>query len=282
MYREALLPAFYSAFMERTPLLTREEENKLSKDILGKSELKKKKAIEKLVESNLRLVVKIAMSDFSWFADKQDIISEGMVGLQKAASKYDSSFGARFSTYAAFYIRQWIHSFISRSGLVHMTKHTATSYTSIQRIMQKLKEDTGREPTIEEIADSLGMKKERVEEILGFKFSYVPMDSPFHDDENKTFADVLRDENAISPDMVAEQNSEFEQVPELLNVLNERETLLIKKRFGFDGEEPMILEDIGEIFKVTRERARQIQEIALNKIRKNLKNKNKQLKEVCA
>ena len=282
MSSESILPAFYSAFMKRTPLLTKEEENKLSKDVLGKSELKKKKAIEKLVESNLRLVVKIAMNDYSWFADKQDIISEGMLGLQKAASKYDSSFGAKFSTYAAFYIRQWIQNFISRSGLVHMTKHTTTSYTSIQKIMQKISQDTGREPTSEEVADVLGMKKERVEEILGFKYSYVPMDSPFHDDQNKTLADVLRDDNAISPDMVAEQNSEFEQVPELLDVLNERETLLIKKRFGFDGEEPMILADIGNIFNVTRERARQIQEIALNKIRKNLKNKNKQLKEVCA
>lgn len=148
--------------------------------------------------------------------------------------------------------------------------------------MQKISQDTGREPTSEEVADVLGMKKERVEEILGFKYSYVPMDSPFHDDQNKTLADVLRDENAISPDMVAEQNSEFEQVPELLNVLNERETLLIKKRFGFDGEEPMILADIGNIFNVTRERARQIQEIALKKIKNNLKNKNKQLKKVCA
>lgn len=282
MSSESILPAFYSAFMKRTPLLTKEEENKLSKDVLGKSELKKKKAIEKLVESNLRLVVKIAMNDYSWFADKQDIISEGMLGLQKAASKYDSSFGAKFSTYAAFYIRQWIQNYISRSGLVHMTKHTTTSYTSIQKIMQKISQDTGREPTSEEVADVLGMKKERVEEILGFKYSYVPMDSPFHDDQNKTLADVLRDENAISPDMVAEQNSEFEQVPELLDVLNERETLLIKKRFGFDGEEPMILADIGNIFNVTRERARQIQEIALKKIKNNLKNKNKQLKKVCA
>jgi RNA polymerase primary sigma factor len=277
MYSEALLPAFYSAFMERTPLLTKEEEDKLSKDVLGKSEAKKKKAIEKLVESNLRLVVKIAMSDFYWFADKQDIISEGMVGLQKAASKYDSSFGARFSTYAAFYIRQWIHNFISRNGLVHMTRYTTTSYASIQKIIQKLKEDTGKEPTTEEIADSLGMKKERVEEILGFKFSYVPMDSPFHDDQTKTLADVLRDENAVSPDMFAEQNSEFEQVPDLLDVLNEREKLLIRKRFGFDGEEPMILEDIGEIFKVTRERARQIQEIALKKIRNKMKKKQSSL-----
>ena len=282
MSSESILPAFYSAFMKRTPLLTKEEENKLSKDVLGKSELKKKKAIEKLVESNLRLVVKIAMNDYSWFADKQDIISEGMLGLQKAASKYDSSFGAKFSTYAAFYIRQWIQNYISRSGLVHMTKHTTTSYTSIQKIMQKISQDTGREPTSEEVADVLGMKKERVEEILGFKYSYVPMDSPFHDDQNKTLADVLRDENAISPDMVAEQNSEFEQVPELLDVLNERETLLIKKRFGFDGDEPMILADIGNIFNVTRERARQIQEIALKKIKNNLKNKNKQLKKVCA
>ena len=277
MYSEALLPAFYSAFMERTPLLTKEDEKKLSKDVLGKSELKKKKAIEKLVESNLRLVVKIVMSDYSWFVEKQDIISEGMVGLQKAASRYDASYGAKFSTYAAFYINQWIKNYISKCGLVHMTRYTTSHYASIQRTIQRMTKEYGKEPTIEEIADDLGMKKERVQEVLGFKYSYVPMDNPLYDDHTKTLADVLKDENAISPDMFAEQNSEFEQVPEFFDVLNERETFLIRKRFGFDGEEPMILEDIGDIFKVTRERARQIQEIALNKIRKKIKKKQSSL-----
>jgi RNA polymerase primary sigma factor len=277
MYSEALLPSFYSAFMERTPLLTREEEKKLSKDVLGKSQTKKEKAIQKLVEGNLRLVVRIAMKDFSWFGDKQEIISEGMIGLQRAASRFDASFGAKFSTYAAFYISQWIQNYISKCGLVHMTRYTTTQYASIQRTIQRMTRENGKEPTIEDIADVLGMAKKRVEEILGYKYSYIPMDSPFHEDQNKTLADVLRDENAVSPDMVAEQNSEFEQVPEFFDVLNEREAFIIKKRFGFDGEEPMILEDIGNMFKITRERTRQIQEIALKKIRKKIKRKQNSL-----
>jgi len=93
---ETLLPAFYSNFMEKIPLLTREEEIKLSKDALGKCKEKAKKAVDKLVESNIRLVIKIVMDEFSWFKDKQDLVSEAILGLQRAATKYDSKFGAKF------------------------------------------------------------------------------------------------------------------------------------------------------------------------------------------
>lgn len=277
---EATLPIFYSNFLERTPLLTRDEEIKLSQDALNGNKKQSEKAINKLVESNMKLVVKIAMRDFAWFPDKEDIISEGIIGLRKAAEKYDSKFGAKFSTYSAFYIKQYIMRYINKSSLVRMSNGMTQTYYRIQRIIDELANELGHEPSIEQIAEVVGMDRDRIESILNYKFSYTQFDTPFTDMEgSKTLSDILKDENAIEPDRFAESNSDAVEVDEYLKGLKPRELFIIKKRFGFDGEEPMILQDLGTILNITRERTRQIQEIALNKIRKNLKDRNKMLKK---
>lgn len=259
--------------METIPLLTREEEKQLSKDVLGKSKIKKKKAIDKLVTSNIRLAIKIATRDFGWHEETDDIISEAVMGLQKAASKYDASFGAKFSSYAVWYIRQYIFTYINSSNLVPMSLRMKGIYHQIQRVANSLADELGYEPSKEEIADRVGIPLSRVEEVLGYKFSYMPLDSPFDTDDsgNRTLADMLEDENAILPNKQAEYNSNVKEVEWFFEGLQPREQFILKKRFGFGEEEPTTLEEIGKILKITRERTRQIQEIALNKIKKNLK-----------
>ena len=269
---ETLLPAFYSNFMDNTPLLTKEQEIKLSKDVLGKSKERAKKAINKLVESNIRLAIKIVMDEFSWFTDKQDLVSEAVLGLQKAATKYDFKFGAKFSTYSAFYIRQYIIDYIKNYSLVPVS-NTITAYNNkIQKAIQSIEREGG-EATIEEIAEETGIKKEKIEEVMGFKFSYMPLNAPLKYDEGqaRTILDVVKDENAMMPDEEAERNNEFEKARGFFEGLNPRETYILRKRFGFDGEEPMILNDIGETLNITRERTRQLQEIIFKKIRKKHK-----------
>jgi len=258
--------------MEKIPLLTREEEIKLSKDALGKCKEKAKKAVDKLVESNIRLVIKIVMDEFSWFKDKQDLVSEAILGLQRAATKYDSKFGAKFSTYSSYYIRQYIIAYINNYSIVPISRVVVTYNNKIEKAIKSI-EDDGREATIEEIAEETGIKKEKIEEIMGFKFSFMPLNAPlkYDEGEKRTILDVIADENAIRPDDEAERNNELEKARTFFDGLNQRETYILRKRFGFDGEEPMILNDIGETLNITRERTRQLQEIAFKKIRKKHK-----------
>lgn len=277
---EATLPIFYSNFLQTTPLLTKEQESKLSNDVLNGTKTKAENAIKKLVESNLKLVVKIAMKDYSWFSEKEDIISEGVIGLRKAAEKFDSNFGARFSTYASFYVKHHIMKYMCKSSLIPMSNEMNKTYHRIQRIINDLSNELGYEPSLEEIAERFGSSVDRLESILNYKFSYTRIDAPLSEmDGIRTLSDILKDENAVSPDKFAEYNSDVVELDEYLKGLKPRELFIIKKRFGFDGDEPMILKDIGSILNITRERTRQIQEIALKKIKNNLKERNKLLKK---
>ena len=274
------LPSFYSQFMLSKPLLTKEQEVELSKDVHGDCKKKSKKAIDKFVESNLKLAIKIVMDEFSWFSEKEDLVSEAVLGLQQAAKKYDYKFGAKFSTYSAFYIRRRIYDYINNSSMIRMSNHGNTMYLKIQKVIRKLENELGREATMEEIGEEVGTSKEKVEEILNYKFSYTPLDAPIQNsegDKNGTISDMIRDDNAILPDKEAEKQNDFEEARNFFDGLNEREKFILKKRFGFDGEEPMILNDIGEILNITRERTRQLQNLALNKIKKRLNEKNSAL-----
>ena len=277
---EATLPTFYSNFLQATPLLTREQESELSNDVLNGTKRKSENAVKKLVESNLKLVIKIATKDYSWYSEKDDIISEGIIGLTRAAQNYNSNFGARFSTYAAFYIKQKMMKYIGKSSLIPMSTEMNKTYYRIQRIIDDLSTELGYTPSLQEVAERFGSNVERLENILNYKFSYTKIDTPFDNIKGgKTLSDILKDENAVLPDKFAEYNSDVVELDEYLKGLKPRELFIIKKRFGFDGDEPMILQDIGNILNITRERTRQIQETALKKIKKNLKDRNKLLKK---
>lgn len=274
------LPSFYSQFMQNTPLLTRQEEIELSSYLHGDCEKKRQKAIDKFVESNMKLAVKIVLDEYFWFTEKEDLVSEAIMGLQQAAKKYDYTLGAKFSTYSAYYIRRRIYDYINRSSMIRMSTYGTTMYMKIQKVIKRLGNELGREANTEEIGEELGLSSEKVEEFLNYKYSYTPLDAPIQNSNgNKkvTISETIRDENAISPDKEVEKRNDLKEANDFFNGLNERERFILRKRFGFDGEEPMILEDIGQMLNVTRERVRQLQDAALKKIKKRMKDKNSSL-----
>jgi AraC-like DNA-binding protein len=159
-----------------------------------------------------------------------------------------------------------------------MSTEMNKTYYRIQRIIDNLSNELGYEPSLEEVAERFGSSVDRLESILNYKFSYTKIDAPFDNIKGgKTLSDVLKDENAVSPDKFAEYNSDVVELDEYLKGLKPRELFIIKKRFGFDGDEPMILKDIGSILNITRERTRQIQEIALKKIKNNFKERGRDI-----
>jgi RNA polymerase primary sigma factor len=170
--------------------------------------------------------------------------------------------------------------YIGKSSLIPMSTEMNKTYYRIQRIIDDLSTELGYTPSLQEVSERFGSNVERLENILNYKFSYTKIDTPFDNIKGgKTLSDILKDENAVSPDKFAEYNSDVVELDEYLKGLKPRELFIIKKRFGFDGDEPMILQDIGNILKITRERTRQIQEVALKKIKRNLKERNRLLKK---
>jgi len=276
----------YSSFLSQTiadtPLLSKEQENRLSKDVLKSSKAKAQKAINTLVQSNIRLAIRIISDEYNWFNDKEDLLSEALLGLHKAASRYDSTHGTRFSTYASWYIRQHIIRYIKKHSLVPMSYSTNGTYYRIQKIATKLAQDLGYEPSPEELSEITGINVTRIEQLLSYNFSYIPLDTPIARDETvTTFADIIKDPAAIQPDEAAEYSIEQVEIEKFFEGLTPRQTLILKKRFGFQQEEPITLEEIGKILNITRERTRQIQEQALQKIRKNLKQKDIRNGNIC-
>lgn len=267
----------YYTSISHIPLLTREQEKELGKAVHGKSKAKAAKAIDMLVLSNLRLVAKIVSKDFPYFSDQEDLMSEGVIGLHRAATKFDPSFGAKFSTYAVWWIRQHIIAHIERSTTIRLSNHTHEMMSRIRRVSDKLCAELGYEPTHEELSDATGLSVEMLEKYSKYKYSMIPIDSPNKGkdgEEGSTLADTLEDPDAILPYEAADTNSTVKVIEELLPCLNTREKEIIAYRFGLNGREAMILEDIGKKFSVTRERIRQIQDVALRKLKRKMAEKS--------
>jgi RNA polymerase sigma factor (sigma-70 family) len=267
----------YYSSISHIPLLTREQEQELGKAVHGKSKAKADKAINTLILSNLRLVAKIVSKDFPYFSDPEDLMSEGVIGLHRAATKFDPSFGAKFSTYAVWWIRQHIIAHIERASTIRLSNHTHEMMTRIRRVSEKLGAELGYEPTNEELSDATGLSVEMLEKYSGYKYSMIPIDSPAWSrdgEDGSTLADTLEDLDAIRPDAAADTSSTAKVVEELLPCLNSREKEILTYRFGLNGGEAMILEDIGKKYSVTRERIRQIQDGALKKLKKKLMKKS--------
>ena len=254
----------YNILISKNPILSPEEESILSNIILNGNNEEKNKAINKLISSNIRLAIKIVTNDFSWFRDQEDLISEAIIALQHAAKKYNSNLG-KFSTYAPFFIKARIIKYITNSQMIPMGSSTGQTYNKIQNILKKL----NHEPSDDELANLAGISKKRLRNILNYKYSFLPLDKPSNIDSNIPLHDTIKDSNTIQPDQFAQNNSNINHINSFFSVLNDREQFILKKRFGFDGNEPMILEDIGSILNITRERTRQLQNRALQKIKEN-------------
>jgi len=256
----------YFQDVSKIDLLTADEEIELAIKIKNGDE----DATDKLVLANLRFVVSVAKQFQNQGLSLGDLINEGNIGLIKAAQRFDETRGFKFISYAVWWIRQGIMSAIAdHQRVVRLPLNRVNNLTKISKAYRDLEQEYERKPTAEELAKILEMTAEEVAFALQISGRYVSMDAPLYSsDENKTtLMDVLHNENQSMPDRDLINDSLKNEVTNILSTLNEREAEVIRLSFGIGRNQKATLEEIGDRFKLTRERIRQIKEKALRKLR---------------
>ena len=243
------------------PLLTREEEVELAKRIEKGDE----RAREKLINSNLRLVISMAKNYNTDEYTLMDLIQEGNIGLMKAVEKYDYKLGYKFSTYAVWWIKQSINRAISsQMKTIRFPAYYVENMLKVIEVRDKLLQELGREPLFEEVAEETKLKADKVEEILFWTSDPLSLEAPRTLD-GVILKDLLMDEETDVEGSVLEEST-YEEIKLLLDTLSEQEKRVIIKRFGLDTDKPMTLEEVSKEEGVTRESIRQIEKKALRKM----------------
>ena len=251
----------------QTKLLTIQEENELA------ARIKKgdRKARERMIKANLRLVVKIAREYEDYGMPLLDLINEGNMGLMKAVERFDPAKGAKLSTYSAWWIKQAIkRALANQSKTIRLPVHVVDKLFHMRHAAVKLQELLGREPTDEELGQELGLSGRKVAQLRTAAIRPASLEAPLGDDETSRIADVVKDENANTPYQQLEGKNNISLLRDLVATLQPRESEILRYRFGLDDGPEKTLEEVGKKFGVTRERIRQIQNAALLKLRKQI------------
>lgn len=249
------------------PLVTPQEEVELAAKIKAGD----KEARSKLIRSNLRLVVKIAHDFKGLGLPLLDLISEGNIGLMRAVEKFDPTKGAKLSSYAAWWIKQSMRrALANQARTIRIPVQSASKISKIQGARTKLTEKLGREPTDKEIAKEINLTERTVTGLRLGKTTTISLHDPIQHGEDGEFRDIIPDEKTVSPDEIVQDEETLQHMLGLIDHLDERERTILELRFGLNGERPRTLEEVSQTIGRTRERVRQIQNQALEKLRQML------------
>ena len=259
--------------IRQTPLLTVQEEIKLAARIKRGD----KAARDHMIKANLRRVVKIAYDYNQMGLPLMDLISEGNLGLIKAVERFDPAKGGKLSTYAAWWIKQSMkRALANQSKTIRLPVHLVDKISKMRKMIAKLTDELGREPENEEIAAELQIPTAKVALLKTVSVRPASLDAPVgEDNDSATLGDLVGDEAAVSPYEGLGNKNLKEDLSAMVNSLDPREASIIRLRFGLGGEQELTLEEVGKKFKVTRERIRQLEYLALGKIRRQMQSHNK-------
>jgi RNA polymerase primary sigma factor len=249
------------------PLLTPQQEVDLAKKIkTGDAQ-----ARERMINSNLRLVVTIAHDYANLGLPLLDLISEGNIGLTKAVERFDPAKGAKLSTYAAWWIRQSIkRALANQSKTIRLPVHLGEKLAKMRRIALQMSDELGREPDNDELGEELGITSEKVARLKSVGIRPASLDAPIGDDDSTEFGEMIGDEDAQTPFELLRNKNLRHELGGIIEALDDREKKIISQRFGLGGGKPKTLEDVSKTFGVTRERIGQLQNVALARLRRAL------------
>ena len=256
----------YLKEVRKHPLLTLKEERQITARIRKGD----KKARKKLIESNLRLVIKIAKKYQNRGLPLTDLIQEGNFGLIRAVDKFDPSMNCRFSTYATWWIRQAVErAILNQTHTIRIPIHIADDVNKVLREIYSFYQQHNREPQIDEISQIMGLTEEEITKILSYVKRTTSIDGTFNENEDNDFAvlETVKDEASPDPLLIVQNISCMEKIKKWLEQLEQKERNILIMRYGLDGAPPQTLEVIGRTFGVTRERIRQLELKALAKLR---------------